>query len=626
MTPALDMQIRATGETTDSGSRDSTSLPDGFIHRASATPEAAKWMDMIMPMEFEKWYSDQSQVDSFAKMMWSLHHIMRNDARRRYAHGLSFQDTKARLWFINRSDVLASREFDVNKDWKCLVRIILSMLVATPVELGYDPDIEVVSPNDGNSEPSYDITIRNSDAGTTNTYRTIGIISDAGADSMVGPGTRVWEVQKLAEGVLIGPSYALKDAWIYEDCIGEHVVLKKIRKEQPGYAQHFLTPIDHAFVPVDPTIPSILDNTHKTLGRQRNLRRTNKALSTRFGFASVTRIPNIGDECQNTPSSSRDRDESSGFILDPLWEGYFDFGRLSKHARKHYRIVFREIGTPVHDLHKFADVFIATQGGWEGLHAMHLSGYVHRDVSAGNILLVGRHGNKRGVIMDLEYAKAVDDTSGSKDEKTGTSKFMATEVAFTNHHRLGTLRASLRPIPTLKELLASSRPCELCPSLPPPPSFRHNPLHDMESVWWLCVWMMFDSGLSGGKSEEQLRNYHRVFGSQYEKQRFSEFMFHESLSHLSEVPDFASIIKSWLTALDYYYSDCYGKQDSSTNPPTILRVDAQTIQLSYRYGRKCLRELEKASGSLCTGVTQPSRKSPRRILDCVLMPPRKKRR
>lgn len=40
-----------------------------------------------------------------------------------------------------------------------------------------------------------------------------------------------------------------------------------------------------------------------------------------------------------------------------------------------------------------------------GLKALHLAGWVHRDISIGNILIV----NGRGKITDVEYAKRVND-------------------------------------------------------------------------------------------------------------------------------------------------------------------------------------------------------------------------
>jgi serine/threonine protein kinase len=54
-----------------------------------------------------------------------------------------------------------------------------------------------------------------------------------------------------------------------------------------------------------------------------------------------------------------------------------------------------------------------------GLEAIHEAKYVHRDVSSGNILLVlDSDGGKRGIIIDLEYAKEIDSEYASHGIKT----------------------------------------------------------------------------------------------------------------------------------------------------------------------------------------------------------------
>jgi hypothetical protein len=54
---------------------------------------------------------------------------------------------------------------------------------------------------------------------------------------------------------------------------------------------------------------------------------------------------------------------------------------------------------------------------------MYLADWVHRDVSAGNIIAVKRPGGKcGGKLSDLEYAKHCEDASGSSDPKTVCSK------------------------------------------------------------------------------------------------------------------------------------------------------------------------------------------------------------
>jgi hypothetical protein len=44
-----------------------------------------------------------------------MHHIMRNDPRRRFAFGLTIENTSARLWYNDRCGVVASESFDLNQ-------------------------------------------------------------------------------------------------------------------------------------------------------------------------------------------------------------------------------------------------------------------------------------------------------------------------------------------------------------------------------------------------------------------------------------------------------------------------------------------------------------------------------
>lgn len=88
-----------------------------------------------------------------------------------------------------------------------------------------------------------------------------------------------------------------------------------------------------------------------------------------------------------------------------------DYRHHNQHPHEYKRIFFMDIGVPVHDLRNYSDVWTALEGGSEALHALHLGRLVHRDISSANILLVDDGTGKRGVLMDLEYVKKVDNDS-----------------------------------------------------------------------------------------------------------------------------------------------------------------------------------------------------------------------
>jgi serine/threonine protein kinase len=123
---------------------------------------------------------------------------------------------------------------------------------------------------------------------------------------------------------------------------------------------------------------------------------------------------------------------------------------------------------------------------------MHEYGYVHRDISTGNILLCQGHGK----LSDLEYAKEMG-TGDGREVRTvcftnsssapciltsvaqGTDYFMAIEIAIQRYLFL--------PDDTSR--------------LP----FYYNPLHDIESIWWITNYFMFHHFTEADHDRQTLR-------------------------------------------------------------------------------------------------------------------------
>ncbi|KAF5390467.1 hypothetical protein D9757_005258 [Collybiopsis confluens] len=132
------------------------------------------------------------------------------------------------------------------------------------------------------------------------------------------------------------------------------------------------------------------------------------------------------------------------------------------------------------------------------LDIIHQSGWVHRDISCGNVYWLHdpAEGLSRGILGDFEYAKRCAD--GMEHEKrTGTSEFMAYEAAIRafDHSNITTALCSDGTLPVIA-------------------AFAHNPLHDLESVWWLLVYILFhrdDKAQVASNPEVRNRNAHTLF-------------------------------------------------------------------------------------------------------------------
>ncbi|KAF8874610.1 hypothetical protein BD779DRAFT_1566012 [Infundibulicybe gibba] len=217
---------------------------------------------------------------------------------------------------------------------------------ASEEQLGYDTTMHRVP----NSAGELVIKIGN------RWFQTKELLADFSADSLLGRGTRVWR------GFFLDAPEApavFKDCWAERDCRLEGDVLETLRGEyaklgptERNFDDYFLTTIEHG------TAKLKLPKTDELL------------VLTSFGLGpspqEVTRVQH---------RSSR-------------W-------------RRHYRISFNEVGTPLCDVVELKDHLRALRDAMIGIEILHKLGYVHRDVSSGNVLLC----EERGKLSDLEYCK-----------------------------------------------------------------------------------------------------------------------------------------------------------------------------------------------------------------------------
>lgn len=309
-------------------------------------------------------------------------------------------------------------------------------MFAKPCQLGFDPTMRRVAiPVQGKGKgkansteipaedqatdavAQYDIAVRSCDGGKLIWFRTERLVSNIGADPSRGRGTRVWTVRKLGKNRKpVGNIGVLKDCWIDHDRKREGAILAEIRTSAQTDAQKkaldkfFLTVECHGDVYIDQD----LDNTHSLLRR-------GQAVSNHLGAYRLQLPP---------PSETKPDEHLLPVGSTPLVVPIVNNETIIEYdIKQHYRIVFREFGISIDKLNSAFQIFrslsLAAYGAYVlhcekiliftiGLQALHQCGWVHRDISMGNILVVGNCPK----IADLEYAKRVDDDSAMHHGRT----------------------------------------------------------------------------------------------------------------------------------------------------------------------------------------------------------------
>ncbi|KAJ8502417.1 hypothetical protein ONZ45_g11789 [Pleurotus djamor] len=450
--------------------KDNNSRPDSnWSHTVKATFERAQgpgWEDIVVATEFK--LSTKKRADNFRKILWNAQHALRNDPRRMFFFGVTVEHHDTRLWFFSRSHIMVSSVFDFSKNYRPLVQFFIGLSfchvlgkrsdLTRPLEAhGYDPTIERLD-----DTGKYRIRVGNI------WYITLGVLSDFRAESIRGRCTRVWRVYE--EGKSQEKQYALKDVWANRRNDTEAHIWRKLKDRM--LANNISDDvINNYFMPLIRTMP---DDQHI---------RTCNFLS-REDLSVDESIAAFDEDCGGEtliiePPSHPPRAHPATYegstrsgISGPPDEAQVD----PKDPRPLYtprirdRSVWGIVGETYDKLSSLprmllslCHIVLALQAMWIGAHA------IHRDISTGNIIICD-DGYAR--LSDLEYVVFYDEDNEVGSVKTGTPEFIAHEVCLSSYTevRLDTRSMKMKGLPE------------------PTITFRHNPIHDLESVWRVLMW------------------------------------------------------------------------------------------------------------------------------------------
>ncbi|KAJ7585670.1 hypothetical protein C8J56DRAFT_948624 [Mycena floridula] len=446
--------------------KDSTAVPDLFLHKANPVgPELNlhevgkinrySWFDIPFVGEVKRRNETKDRDDDFAKVIYHGYHMLRNDPRRQFAFGLTCEDSQCRFWFFSRSHSLTTEPFNIVDDPAPLIEMLYRLQFASDEQLGYDSTMKLVTPVTMADGIQYDVKVGDS------WYRTFDVVlSDFKADSISGRATRVWKARKLGEDKKpIGDECALKDFWLEVTGDSEVEVYEKLKQQiklegdeedNNLFNRHFMAITDGGKVLGTDGQPVVAQEL---------------APSDIIKFLSVlpdtcgTEVSRHVHRASQTPSSVGGPPTAQTESMTALNRDIRNYVPASPSGRHHHRTLFQAVGRPYHEL---TDIDLMVKVLIDIIAAIALLwkfGRVHRDISTGNIYWDGTSGK----LSDLEFMKSVNDLT-THDVRAGTQEFIAIEVQQQRYRSRSSYREQNDK------------------------SFRHNTLHDLESIWWILIW------------------------------------------------------------------------------------------------------------------------------------------
>ncbi|KAF9441912.1 hypothetical protein P691DRAFT_714815 [Macrolepiota fuliginosa MF-IS2] len=529
--------------------------------------------------EFKKSGKNEGPYQNRRQLVSAANQIMNDDPRRTWIYGITIEDTMMSVWYFCRSHSVKSAAFNFTTDIKTFIHVFMSFLYATPEEIGYDPTIHREL-YDNKFHYIYELK---TDEGTKY-FRTIEPLFNSRVLCITGRKTRVWRaIEVRGSGDFAAKDgaseIALKDVWLEVDADTE-----KQNQDKVFDALEQLDEKAYSWA------TGSLYNRLKEAIQKRRYRNYfmeikydtvlpgTKPLSTAATVAPDLLLhPRDVVPMPTTPATTSMPTKASGNIISsssqvnassdlsvgpPRPPGKPKFPRVYQ-VRKHYRLVYGQVGHSLDQAKDIGSSFVAVGHAFVGLVLLYLARWVHRDVSVGNIILVEVGNMVQGKLSDLEYAKKFGTSSAGGDPKTGTPFFMPVEIHNSEHlYNPPTAKnpKSKSPGPvdpffrsTLPEPPAADSPPPLeSPPEDEPPALLFRFQHDLESLWWIIIWILLRRVMDPNTS----KNLGDIFVPDYtpghDRTRFFKKTFRSQLR--SVVP--SRLIKS-IDDLDNFRAELY---------------------------------------------------------------------
>ncbi|KAJ7584773.1 hypothetical protein C8J56DRAFT_1088526, partial [Mycena floridula] len=451
----------------------SNAIPDFALHKingpvAELLQSTYTWFDIPLAGEVRK-RNNPNAEENVSEIIYYGFHILQNDPRRKFTFGFTSEDDRACFWYFSRSHICVTDKFNFVSNPKPLLDFFYRLLHASDEQLGYDHSVELVL--DSNQKIQYNIALGNK------FYRTVDVLSDFKADNICGRATRVWSVLELRDGKTVGDECVLKDFWLEQGSKSEKQIFDDLEglftetADRKIFDDYFVKILDGCRVKNSNGEDDITKGLLRT-DMQPNL--MSVLLTTSESDPTTTR--HVHTSSEHPESAGVVPMVASGMLSLQSVQGPIQFAQ-----RDHHRTLFEPAGSPYLCLTNITTMVTVLRDIVRALKLMWKFGLVHRDISAGNIYWNSLA--KVGKLSDLEFIKSVSDMS-SREIKMGTPQFMAIEIqqGMYKSRDETALQDFLRMVQDGSAMLDQSQPIDMQHPV------IHNPIHDIESIFWLAVY------------------------------------------------------------------------------------------------------------------------------------------
>ncbi|KAF8577025.1 hypothetical protein K439DRAFT_1365733 [Ramaria rubella] len=247
---------------------------------------------------------------------------MRSDPCRRFTFGFTVENTQMRIWFACRSGVFLTTAFNFILDHDKVIRFFIACAYATQADLGWDPTVERIYVG---GTAQYQFTVEGVNHVQT-IFRTTRVLADFSPDALLGRGTRVFEAFKLDGDTPDHTPVVIKDSWVDVDRVKEGDIRSKIERQAKGadkgkIQKYFMTVLNHGEVMIncqaERTLDVLLRGQELPHGGQYKLNFEDVSYQSRTGAHTSGRYQH----------------------------------------KSHYRIVFKEVGSPIYSVTRQLDIF-----------------------------------------------------------------------------------------------------------------------------------------------------------------------------------------------------------------------------------------------------------------------------